>query len=119
MKLNLSIITNRKIYIFFTVLAFILYGNSLNNEYALDDDMVADNILVSHGVKAIPQIFKSRYASGKQEYEYRPIVTSSFAIEKQLFGKLPASQTKQEKEKKRKEKKANGFLDAFAAGLDI
>lgn len=99
MKLNLSIITNRKIYIFFTVLAFILYGNSLNNEYALDDDMVVDNILVSHGVKAIPQIFKSRYASGKQEYEYRPMVTSSFAIEKQLFGKLPASQTKQEKEK--------------------
>tara|TARA_R110000782_G_scaffold259894_1_gene350742 strand:- start:31022 stop:33001 length:1980 start_codon:yes stop_codon:yes gene_type:complete len=99
MKLNLSIITNRKIYIFFTVLAFILYGNSLNNEYSLDDDMVADNILVSHGVKAIPQIFKSRYASGKQEYEYRPMVTSSFAIEKQLFGKLPASQTKQEKEK--------------------
>lgn len=77
MKLNLSIITNRKIYILFTVLAFILYGNSLNNEYALDDDMVADNVLVSHGIKAIPQIFKSRYASGKQEYEYRPMVTSS------------------------------------------
>jgi len=59
-----------------------------------------DNVLVSHGVKAIPEIFKSRYSLGKQEYEYRPMVIASFAIEKQLFGKLPASQTKQEKEKK-------------------
>ena len=100
MKLNLSIFTNRRIFILFTTLTFIIYGNSLNNEYALDDDMVADNVLVSHGVKAIPEIFKSRYSLGKQEYEYRPMVIASFAIEKQLFGKLPASQTKQEKEKK-------------------
>ncbi|MDT8411151.1 MAG: tetratricopeptide repeat protein [Vicingaceae bacterium] len=99
MKINLSKITNKKVYLLITVICFLIYGNSINNEYSLDDDMVADGILVSHGVKAIPQIFKSRYAVGKQEYEYRPIVTSSFAIEKQLFGKLPASQTKQEKEK--------------------
>ena len=99
MKINLSKITNKKVYLLIAALSFLIYGNSINNEYALDDDMVVDNILVSHGVKAIPQIFKSRYAVGKQEYEYRPIVTSSFAVEKQFFGKLPASQTQQEKEK--------------------
>lgn len=100
MKLNLSKITNKKIYLLLAVISFLIYGNSINNEYSLDDDMVVDNVLVSHGIKAIPQIFKSRYAVGKQEYEYRPMVTSSFAIEKQFFGKLPASQTKLEKEKK-------------------
>lgn len=99
MKINLSKITNKKVYLLIAVISFLIYGNSLNNEYALDDDMVVDNVLVSHGVKAIPEIFKSRYAVGKQEYEYRPIVTSSFAVEKQFFGKLPASQTQQEKEK--------------------
>ncbi|HEY9083643.1 MAG TPA: hypothetical protein VIN73_09935, partial [Vicingaceae bacterium] len=73
MKLTLSKITNKKVYLLITVICFLIYGNSINNEYALDDDMVVDNILVSHGIKAIPQIFKSRYAVGKQEYEYRPM----------------------------------------------
>ena len=99
MKINLSKITNKKVYVLIAIISFLIYGNSINNEYSLDDDMVVDNVLVSHGIKAIPEIFKSRYAVGKQEYEYRPIVTSSFAVEKQFFGKLPASQTQQEKEK--------------------
>lgn len=100
MELNLSKFTNKKNYLLIAVISFIIFGNSINNEYALDDNMVVDNVLVSHGIKAIPQIFKSRYAVGKQDYEYRPMVTSSFALEKQFFGKLPASQTTQEKEKK-------------------
>ena len=99
MIINLSKITNKKVYLLIAVMSLLLYGNSINNEYALDDDMVVDNILVSHGIKAIPRIFKSRYAVGKQEYEYRPMVTSSFALEKQFFGRLPASQSKKEKEK--------------------
>lgn len=107
MKLNLSKVTTNKIYLFISILCLVLYGNSLNNEYALDDDIVVGNKLVSHGVRAIPEIFKSRYAVGKQEYEYRPMVITSFALEKQLFGKLPESQTKQEKEKKDKLTQAN------------
>lgn len=97
MRLSLSILTSVRIYLFITIFSFIIYGNSLNNEYSLDDDLVAENVLVSQGVGAIPQIFKSRYAIGKQEYEYRPMVTSSFALEKQLFHRLPTSQTKEEK----------------------
>lgn len=107
MKLNLSILTPKRSYLLIAVLCFIIYGNSLNNEYALDDDMVVDNVLVSHGVKAIPEIFKTRYAVGKQEYEYRPMVTSSFALEKQLFYGLPASQTKEEKIKNNQLTQAN------------
>lgn len=97
MKLNISIFTPKRSFLLIAILCFIIYGNSLNNEYSLDDDMVVDNVLVTHGIKAIPDIFKTRYAVGKQEYEYRPIVTSSFALEKQLFHELPASQTKEEK----------------------
>src|SRR5690606_7435262 len=107
MKLNLSILTPKRSYLLIAVLCFIIYGNSLNNEYALDDDMVVDNVLVSHRVKAIPEIFKTRYAVGKQEYEYRPMVTSSFALEKQLFHGLPASQTKEEKIKNNQLTQAN------------
>lgn len=108
MTINLSSIKPIKFYILFVVLTFVLYGNSINNEYALDDNIVVEgNALVAQGLKAIPEIFKSRYASGKQEYEYRPMVTSSFAVEKQFFSKLPEKQTKVEKKRKDKLTQAN------------
>ena len=73
--------------IIITLLVFVLYGNSINNEYSLDDNIVVDgNELVSEGFKSIPEIFKSRYAvDSKQQYDYRPIVSVTFAIEKQFF----------------------------------
>lgn len=108
MTINLSTIKPVKFYILFVVLTFVLYGNSINNEYALDDNIVVEgNALVAQGLKAIPEIFKSRYASGKQEYEYRPIVTASFAVEKQFFRKLPEKQSKIEKKRKDKLTQAN------------
>ncbi|MBI2280769.1 MAG: DUF1736 domain-containing protein [Bacteroidetes bacterium] len=108
MTINLSTIKPIKFYILFVVLTFVLYGNSINNEYALDDNIVVEgNALVAQGIKAIPEIFKSRYASGKQEYEYRPMVTASFAVEKQFFRKLPEKQTKIEKKRKDKLTQAN------------
>lgn len=108
MTINLSSIKPIKFYILFVVLTFVLYGNSINNEYALDDNIVVEgNVLVAKGIKAIPEIFKSRYASGKQEYEYRPMVTASFAVEKQFFKKLPEKQTKVEKKRKDKLTQAN------------
>lgn len=108
MTINLSSIKPTKFYILFVVLTFVLYGNSINNEYALDDNIVVEgNQLVAQGIKAIPEIFKSRYVSGKQEYEYRPMVTASFAVEKQFFSKLPEKQTKVEKKRKDKLTQAN------------
>jgi len=109
MTINLSAIKPIKFYILFVVLTFVIYGNSINNEYALDDNIVVEgNTLVAQGIKAIPKIFKSRYSSDKnQEYEYRPIVTTSFAIEKQFFSKLPEKQTKAEKKRKDKLTQAN------------
>ena len=41
------------------ILTFILYGNTLNHFYALDDVMViTNNRFTQQGIKGIPEIFK-------------------------------------------------------------
>ncbi len=108
-KVNLSKLKQSRIYIAILLITFIIYGNSINNEYALDDNIVVDGVeKVNDGFKAIPKIFTSHYAvDKKQSYGYRPMVSLSFAIEKQFFKGLPAFQTKEEKEKKDKLTQAN------------
>lgn len=109
MNINLNKIKRSRIYLAFIVLTFILYGNTINNEYSLDDNIVVDgNQRIEDGFKAIPSLFKSRYAIDKQQsYDYRPIVLISFAIEKQFFGNLPAFQTIEQKTKIDKLTQAN------------
>lgn len=109
MTLNFDKISIKKYIGFIFILTFIVYGNSINNEYALDDNIVVDgNKTVAKGVKAIPEIFFSRYSTdSKQSYDYRPVVLASFAIEKQLFGKLTPFQTTEQKRKKDKITQAN------------
>lgn len=72
--------------------SFLLYTNSIPNEYNLDDELVTINHrLTSKGISAIPEIFVSPYyqdASG-YSYEYRPMVLASFAIEHDVFGDNP------------------------------
>ena len=112
MNINLTYFNSKKVYFIIILLTFIIYGNSINNEYAIDDNIVVEgNQLVAKGIKAIPEIFKTRYATGKQEYEYRPTVIASLAIEKQFFSKLPESQTL--KEKKRKDKLTQANISHF------
>jgi tetratricopeptide (TPR) repeat protein len=65
----------------------VLYGNSIKNQYALDDEYVVNNDLVKQGISAIPTIFTSYYSGNeKEQYGYRPIARSIFAIEYQVFG---------------------------------
>lgn len=72
------------------LLTIILYGNTLFNKYSMDDDFVVyKNETVKKGVKAIPEIFTTYYATGKANYDYRPIVKTTFAIEQQLWGDNP------------------------------
>lgn len=74
---------------------FLIYGNSINNQYSLDDDIVTStsdhqNKRIEKGIKGIPGIFNSRYyQSSLQNYDYRPVVLTSFAIEYQLFKQNP------------------------------
>lgn len=94
---------HKKIFLAFLVLTFILYGNSLRNKYALDDDYVTvtnfpekgkpytpNNELASKGFGGIIKIWKVRYAhDGESTFDYRPVTSSSFAIEYGLFGQNP------------------------------
>lgn len=71
-------------------LCFLLYGNTIINEYSIDDAIVTNNPVIAKGIKAIPEIFTTRYRiQGQYNYGYRPIVKSSFAIQHQIFGENP------------------------------
>ena len=82
-------------YFLFIVISFLFYGNSVSNGYSLDDELVTSTDRKEHpnvekGISGIKSIFTSNYAiDGKQNYEYRPIVTLSYAIEKSVFGSSP------------------------------
>lgn len=95
---------NKLIYLLFLVLTFLFYGNSLKNKYSLDDDYITvtnfpvkgqpyspNNNLIKDGFKSIPKIWVSRYAhDAEASFDYRPVVTSSFAIEYAIFGQNPS-----------------------------
>ncbi len=77
--------------------SFLLYANSIPNQYNLDDELVTSvdakrqHPLTSKGIAAIPDIFTKPYYSDDMgyAYDYRPIVLTSFAIEHSLFGDNP------------------------------
>ena len=90
-KTQLFTISNRYVFILLTAFTFILYGKSLFNKYALDDELVVyNNKVIEKGFKAIPEIFTSFYSqTDKMQYGYRPIVQTTFAIEYGFFGQNP------------------------------
>jgi len=88
--------TSIPVYILFAF-AFLLYGNTLVNDYTLDDSIVIkDNSFTKKGFAGIREIFS--YDSftgffGKQKNlvsggRYRPLSLASFAVEYQVFGGL-------------------------------
>ena len=85
---------NRYFVLFFFLFAFILYGNTVLNKFAVDDSYVTNNPVVAKGIKAIPEIFSTRYINqqgniGANASDYRPIVRATFALEYQLWGHKP------------------------------
>lgn len=81
----------RKCYLLIVILVCVLYGNTLRNEYALDDELVTlNNERVQEGIAGIPSLWVSFYAQeNRASYGYRPVVLSSFAIEYEFFGSDP------------------------------
>jgi tetratricopeptide (TPR) repeat protein len=82
----------RRMIIFFFVLCFVLFGRSIGNKYSMDDELVIlNNEQVHKGISAIPEIFRTTYVidAKSSNYEYRPLVKVSFAIEYELFGENP------------------------------
>src|SRR5512138_2163929 len=85
---------NRYFVLAFFLFAVALYGNTILNKYAIDDEFVTNNETVKKGFKAIPEIFTTYYLVQKgnvstQASDYRPIVKLTFAAEYQLYGEKP------------------------------
>jgi len=75
------------------VFTFILYGNTIMHNYALDDDIITRrNEFVQQGVGGIGHIFSKGFLYGfnkANDQSYRPVTLTSIAIEKQFFGNNP------------------------------
>jgi hypothetical protein len=79
------------LYLFILIVCFILYGQSINNNFNIDDDYVYENhTLVQKGISGIPEIFTSRYNTKDEQYfGYRPLTIAIYAIEFEIFGSNP------------------------------
>ncbi len=76
-----------------SIIAFLLYANTLNHEFVLDDsNAVTENHVVKQGVKGIPELLKTDYRAGYWTAKgtlYRPLSLVMFAIEWELFPNNP------------------------------
>ncbi len=84
-------------YFVLALIGLIFYGNTLRNEYALDDNaVILGNAYVQKGISGIPKIMttdawnsylqKSNSADMLNGGRYRPLSLVFFAIEQSLFG---------------------------------
>lgn len=74
--------------------AFVLYGNTIGNDYSFDDIYVTNNRDIQQGISIIPKLFISLYANMYEDgkpltFGYRPIVKTTFALEYSAFGPNP------------------------------
>lgn len=89
---NIDSTSFRKSILFIFLLSMLVFGKSIFNEYAMDDEyVVKDNPQVHKGIKAIPEIFRTTYVvdNKRYSYEYRPLVKVTYAIEYQFFKENP------------------------------
>ncbi|GAB5525355.1 MAG: hypothetical protein Roseis2KO_32270 [Roseivirga sp.] len=85
---------NWKTLLLFVAVAFVLYGNTLGHDYALDDDVVfLQNQFVQQGFAGFADILTNGFITGfngTTDQSYRPLVLMAFATEHALFGNTPA-----------------------------
>ncbi len=91
---HLISITEKGIGFYYAVIAiacFVVFGNTLLNEYGLDDHLVTNhNPLVEKGIKALPEIFTTNYIDEDgMKLDYRPLVKATYAVEYSMFGWNP------------------------------
>ncbi|MCX7954912.1 MAG: hypothetical protein N3A01_06950 [Bacteroidales bacterium] len=87
-----------KNFILIVILSFIFYGNTILNNYAVDDIVViTKNSYTQQGIKGIPKILTNSMFAGfygeKKDFliggRYRPFSQITFAIEHEIFGNNP------------------------------
>ncbi|MCW3123598.1 MAG: Tetratricopeptide 2 repeat-containing protein, partial [Flavipsychrobacter sp.] len=93
-----SILTTRNLSLFLLFVSLLVYGNTINNRYVLDDlTAITSNDYVKQGVKAIPDILVTPYHKGYKRIQdtgaidnlYRPLSLVTFAVEYQFFKNNP------------------------------
>ncbi|GAA4466016.1 tetratricopeptide repeat protein [Nemorincola caseinilytica] len=84
----------KKLALLLTLVAFVVYANTLVNDFALDDYLVIkDNAFVAKGLGGIFDILTTPYHKGFNSAAtelYRPLSLVVFAIVHQFFGAAPA-----------------------------
>ncbi len=84
---------NLKLAILLGVFALVVYANTLNHGYVLDDlSAITSNTIVKKGIAGIPELFSTPYRRGFNILAndlYRPLSLVTFATEFQLFGLNP------------------------------
>ncbi|MCW3123777.1 MAG: hypothetical protein JWQ38_3269 [Flavipsychrobacter sp.] len=82
-----------KLCLLLAVVAFIVYGNTLKNEFAVDDTvMLTNNEYVQMGLQGIPKLLVTPHQAGhwrNDNDEYRPLSLVLFAAEYQLWELSP------------------------------
>ena len=94
--LKITVSTNR-VRLFLFLLVFVLYGNTLRNEFALDDSIVlTENTEVQGGIQNWPEFFRQDYMAGDRNgysflssTRYRPLTLIYFSIFFHVFGLHP------------------------------
>jgi protein O-mannosyl-transferase len=75
--------------IILAAISLLIYSNTLNNKYVLDDfTVIKNNSIITKGIEAIPTIFTTPYRRGwfiTTNDLYRPLSLATFAIEYQLL----------------------------------
>ena len=76
-----------------SLVAFLLYVNTLNHEFVLDDaQAITRNEIVKQGIQGIPELLKTDYQAGTRIAKgtlYRPLSLVMFSIEWQLSPSNP------------------------------
>jgi len=83
---------NHKVGIILGLIAFLLYSNTINFGYVLDDSAaIVENQFVKKGIAGIPDLLTSDFwhFSNLQLGYYRPLSLITFAIEQQFFNGNP------------------------------
>ena len=78
--------------IFFVIVTFILYGNTIPHGLTVDDNYVTgSNPSIKKGFSGLGEIFVTPYydKGKKNSFEYRPLVKATYAIEYGFFGQNP------------------------------
>ncbi|MBC7554471.1 MAG: glycosyltransferase family 39 protein, partial [Taibaiella sp.] len=87
-KSNKGFSLKTKLALLLGIIAFLLYANTLKNDYVLDDfTVIKSNSIVTRGISAIPEILATPYRRGwfiTTNDLYRPLSLVMFAAEWQL-----------------------------------